>query len=274
MNVNITSLGETSAPRRLAIFVILLLLLWAPAAIPAYIFISDQNLVSLLTMPVLYLEFIFLVKFWAQKVYGEPQILRNYGLEFTRQNARYLITGLGMGLLSLTTLLLFEGGLGWLGWQIPPAGFFKVMGEGFLVGLGVGFAEELLFRGWLLDELQRDYSPKVAMWADATIFAILHYIKPLEAMLEQLPAFPGLAILGVTLVWGKRYSGGRLGLPIGFHGGLVWGYYIVSNGHLISYSPDISDWLTGIHGNPIAGLTGIIWLSCIALFLRQKSLKN
>lgn len=270
MKLSFTSLGEFSAPLRLAIFVLTLLSLWAPLALPIYWLVSDLNWESILTMTLLYGEFIFLVKYWGKQVYQEPQILRCYGLEFTVKNGHELLRGLTLGAIALFGLLLLEGGLGWLTWQLPATtNLPQVIFEGFLVSLGVGFAEELLFRGWLLNELERDYSQTASLWADATIFATLHYIKPIEEMLRNIPAFPGLLLLGLTLVWAKRSCQGRLGLPIGFHGGLVWGYYIINTGQLVVYSDGVSDWLTGISRNPIAGIMGMLVLGIIAVFMRR-----
>jgi membrane protease YdiL (CAAX protease family) len=60
----------------------------------------------------------------------------------------------------------------------------------------------------------------------------------------------------------KAFSeGDRLGIPIGLHAGLVWGYYIVNVGQLIEYSNQVPVWVTGIDGNPIAGVMGLLFLS-------------
>jgi membrane protease YdiL (CAAX protease family) len=270
LKLTFTSLGEYPAPLRLAIFVLTLLCLWGPLAFPIYWLVNDPNWESILTMAILYGEFIFLVKYWGKQVYQTPKILNSYGLEFTQRNGQELLKGLTLGLITVMSLLLLEGGLGWLNWQLPdPTSLPRIILEGCLVSLGVGFAEELLFRGWLLDELQRDYSQTASLWADAIIFATLHYIKPVAEMLRNLPAFPGLMLLGLTLVWAKRSCQGRLGLPIGFHGGLVWGYYIINTGQLVVYSHQVSDWFTGIGNNPIAGLMGILFLGIIAVFMRR-----
>lgn len=270
MKLIFTSLSEYSAPLRLAIFVLTLLCLWTPLAIPIYLLVSDPNWQSILTMAILYGEFIFLVQYWGKQVYQEPKILHSLGLEFTKRNGQELFTGFVFGLVLVMILLLLESGLGWLTWQLPePSNLPKVILEGFLVSLGVGFAEELLFRGWLLAELQRDYNFTTSLWASATIFACLHYIKPLEEMVRNLPAFPGLLLLGLTLVWAKKSRQGRLGLPMGFHGGLVWGYYIINTGQLVVYSHQEIEWLTGIGENPIAGVMGILFLGMVAVFMRR-----
>jgi hypothetical protein len=252
----------------------MLLLLWLPLATPIYLLVDDSNLVSILTMVLLYVEFIFLLRLWGKYVYQQPQILRTYGLEFTRQNGVDLVRGLAMGIINILILFGIQGLLGWLVWQQPKVFLLKIILEGLLVGLGIGFAEELLFRGWLLDELQQDYKPRVALWTDAIAFATLHFIKPLEAIIHTLPQFPALVLLGLTQVWGKHWRRGRLGLPIGLHCGLVWGYYIINVGGLTKSSGQVPDWVTGVNNNPLQGLMGVMLMSVFALWVRGRTVKN
>jgi hypothetical protein len=49
---------------------------------------------------------------------------------------------------------------------------------------------------------------------------------------------------------------------------LVWGYYIINVGNLITYTKKVPEWITGIDRNPLAGVTGILLLSAIALSVR------
>ncbi|KAB8319149.1 CPBP family intramembrane metalloprotease [Tolypothrix campylonemoides VB511288] len=259
---------------RLGVFILSLLVLWLPLAAPIYLLVHDTNLVSILTMVLLYGEFIILLRLWGKCVYNQPQLLRHYGLEMTRLNGVELLRGLAIGVISILILFGLQGSLGWLMWQQPKVFFLKLILESLIVGLGVGFAEELLFRGWLLDELQRDYSKSVALWVDAIAFAVLHFIKPVEAIIHTLPQFPALVILGLTQVWGKRSCRGRLGLPIGLHGGLVWGYYIINVGELIRYTGQVPDWVTGVNKNPLAGVMGLVFLSVLALWMKGRAVKN
>jgi uncharacterized protein len=274
MKINLVHLAQSPAPIRLGCFIAILLLLWLPFAAPIYLLVRDSNLVSILTMVLLYVEFIVLLKLWGKYVYQQPQILRHYGLELTRQNGVDLLRGLAMGLINILILFGIQGFLGWLVWQQPEVFLLKVILEGLIVGLGIGFAEELLFRGWLLNELQRDYSLRVALWIDAVAFAALHFIKPLEAIIDTLPQFPALVVLGLTQVWGKRWRRGRLGLPIGLHGGLVWGYYIINVGELTKYSGKVPDWVTGVNNNPLQGLMGVLLMSVLALWIRGRSRRS
>ncbi|NEP01091.1 MAG: CPBP family intramembrane metalloprotease [Symploca sp. SIO2E9] len=260
-----------------------LLLLWLPIATPLYLLGTDQNLVSIIVMGVLFTEFLLLLKLvWGRFVYRQPQIFVDYGLERTGQNFQELLTGLGIGLFMTFVMFRLEGWLGWLEFQKQQVAMLPLILEGLASAVGIAFAEELFFRGWLLDELQRDYSLKMSLWADAIIFAVLHFLKPLSEIIRTLPAFPGLLLLGLTLVWAKRISRrgaslrhqGRLGLPIGLHAGLVWGYYIISVGQLVRYSDQAAPWITGINGNPIAGFLGWLFMGVLALWIRKRSFKG
>ncbi|MCF4966263.1 CPBP family intramembrane glutamic endopeptidase [Nostoc sp. CMAA1605] len=274
MKINLMNLAQRPAPIRLGCFILVLLLLWLPIAAPIYLLVDDSNRVSIITMVVLYVEFIFLLRFWGQKVYQQPQILKLYGLKFTRRNGVELLFGFILGIINIFILFGAQSLLGWLVWQSPKIFLPKLILEGLLVGIGVGFAEELLFRGWLLDELQRDYTQPVALWTDALIFAALHFIKPLAAIIETLPQFPALVLLGLTQVWGKRWRRGLLGLPIGLHGGLVGGYYIINVGGLSQYSGRVPNWVTGVNNNPLQGLMGVFFMSILAIWMWRRSVKG
>lgn len=244
--------------------------MWLPIAIPIYLLGRDPNTASILTMLLLYGEFIFLLRWWGKRVYHQRQILQHYGLVRTRRNWLDLLRGLVSGVILVFSLFLVEGWLGWLVWLPTTTGFLpQIILEGLIVAIAVGFAEELLFRGWLLDELERDYRPVVALWVNAILFALLHFIKPLPEILRTLPQFPALVVLGLTLVWAKRLQN-RLGLPIGLHAGLIWGYYIINVGQLTQYSGQVPDWITGVDRNPLAGVMGLLFLAILALGIRQR----
>lgn len=271
MSIHWPRLAQYPIPARLGIFLSILLLLWLPLAAPIYLLVSDRNLVTILTMGLLFGLFIPWLRFWNQKVYGQPQVFKSYGLERSRKNAIELLNGLTIGLFLVLILFGVEGQLGWLAWQHPKLFLPQLIIEGLLSALGVGLAEELVFRGWLLDELERDYRLSGALWANAALFAVTHFLKPLSEVIRTFPQFPGLLVLGLTLVWAKRKHRGRLGISIGLHAGLVWGYYIINVGQMVRYSDRISDWITGVDRNPLAGLMGLMFLSAIAFWCYQGS---
>lgn len=258
------------APIRLAIFLVILLLLWLPIAAPINFIVRDRNAVTILTMGLLFVEFLMLLKIWGKKVYRQSHLLKNYGLVSTQQNFLDLLKGLDIGLVFTLALFAIEGIFGLVIWQNSEQ-LPRIILEGLISALGVGFAEELVFRGWLLDELQRDYRPNTALWVDAIIFASVHFLKPFNEMIRTSPTFPALLLLGLTLVWAKRGSKGKLGLSIGLHAGLVWGYYIINVGQLVKFSDRVPEWVTGIDKNPLAGVMGLIFLGILAFWMRKRA---
>lgn len=271
MNLDLTPIAAYPAPARLGTFVWTLLLLWLPFLVPiSWLLKDNQNLVSLLTLGILYIEFIFLLRFWNRQIYKNSDWRRQYGLNFSRSNGVELLQGLSIGLLLVLSLFWLEAIWGWVELKQPSTFLVGVIAEGLLMSLLIGFAEELLFRGWLLTELQRDYSASKAIWLNALIFACLHFIKPLEQIWRSLPQFPALFLLGLTLVWARWGHGQRLGICIGIHGGLVWGYYIVKVGKLLEYTGKAPLWLTGIDGNPLAGVLGLLFLGILAFWLKRQ----
>lgn len=234
----------------------------------------DANLTSIVTMSILFVELLFLWKFWGKFVYREVKIFSRYGLERSTINSREFFQGLGLGFWLCLSLYVVEALFGWIEIASPEYSLLKIVLEGFISAMGISLAEELIFRGWLLDELQQDYSQKVTLWVGATVFALAHFIKPIEEIIRTLVTFPALMLLSIILILAKKKYGDRLGICIGIHGGLVWAYYIVNVGELIKYTNTVPDWITGIDGNPIAGLMGLMFLTSLMFFINNKQAVN
>jgi uncharacterized protein len=271
MRLNRDRLAKSSFAVRVGTFLLTLAGLWLPFAAILHFTIKDANTLTIFAMSLLFIEFLVLIQVWGRRVYRESQILRRYGLQFNQTNGAECLQGFGIGLFSLLSIFVLQGCLGWIAWRSPTPDLLHVVLEGGLVGLAWGLGEELLFRGWLTDELQRNYRPTIVLWASSLSFAALHFIKPLAEVWRTLPQFWGLLLLGLALAWAKRAGQGRLGLPIGIHGGLVWGYYIVNVGGLIRYTKQVPEWLTGVNQNPLAGVVGLVGLLILAGYVRWRS---
>lgn len=219
---------------------------------------------SWLNLGLLYSLFILLLRQWGQQVHRQKQPLKFYGLEFNREFGQIAVWGwcLGLGLIGI--LFGSQWSLGWVALQGFSEDFLKIVLEGLIVGLGVGFAEELFFRGWLQQELELDYQPNLAVLSQALVFAGLHFIRPFDVILATAPQFLGLVLLGCSLGWAKQAWGGRLGITMGLHGGLVTGYYWLNVGGVFKPSLTIPEWLTGVGGNPLAGVLGLALLVLLA----------
>ena len=278
--LNLSNIKNYPAPGRMFSFLLVLILLWLPGLTLIYLVMGStqnledpgtKNLLSILTMGLLAIEFIALLPWWGRKVYQHPNLYSRYGLVFTRQNGLLLLKGLAIGSCFTFALFITQGLLGWLTWQSPRSPILQLLLEGSATALGTALAEELFFRGWMLDELDRDYSPTIALITDAGLFASLHFIKPISVMLASLPQFPGLWLLSTVLVIAKRQHRNLLGMSIGLHAGMVWAYYVINVGNMVKYSGRVSDWITGINGNPLSGLLGLIFLGILAVFMSNSS---
>lgn len=240
-------------------------------AIPIYfLFRRDANLVTILTMTILYIEFLWLLRRWSRQVHHHTHGLGHYGLTWTYNNRLELAKGLGIGFFFVLLLFSVEAMFGWVTFKTPSTSLGRIVIEGLLVSLGIGFAEELFFRGWILDELEKDYPIKWAILGNALFFSSFHFLKPLAEIIRTLPQFPALVLLGLILCWVKHLNRGRLGMSIGLHGGLVWGYYVIQVGQSIAYTDTISPWFTGVDRNPLAGIMGILFLGILAFWIRRK----
>lgn len=258
---------------RLLSFLVCLLIVWLPLAIPLnFILASDRNLATIVIMGLLLVDFIVLQKLWGNYIYQQPKIFTSYGLIPNRLNGIDLLSGLAIGVTFCWSLFLVEAILGWVTINPADISLVKIVTEGLLSALGIGFAEELVFRGWLLTELEQDYRKKQSLWLNSLIFALAHFIKPLGEIIRTLVTFPAYILLSLALVWAKWSKRDRLGISIGLHSGLVWGYYILNVGKLLEYTEKVPNWVTGIDGNPIAGILGLIFLMALAITMRQQFL--
>jgi uncharacterized protein len=256
---------------RLLLFILILVALWLPLAIPLYLFFRhDPNLTSILTMTLLFLGFLWLLRLWSRQVHHHSGGLKHYGLAWTYNNRVELARGLSIGFLFVWLLFITEAILGWVTFETPTASLGRIAVEGLIVSLLIGFAEELFFRGWILDELGKDYPPRPAIWGTALIFSSFHFLKPLAEVIRTFPQFPALILLGLILGRARQLNRGRLGMSIGLHAGLVWGYYILQVGQLITYTYKVPPWLTGIDRNPLAGGMGIFFLIILGLSIGRK----
>ena len=258
---------------RLGLFILTLLILWLPFAIPIYLLINanNPNLTTILTMGLLFIVFIIALIFWGKYIYNQQNLFKVYGLIGNRRNILYLGKGLVIGFVSNGLLFFVQYLWGWVEFQPSHYSLIKLVLEGFISALAIGFGEELLFRGWLLTELEKDCPVKVVPILNGLIFAMLHFIKPISEVIRTIVTFPALVLLGLTLVWAKHSHQNLLGICIGIHAGLVWGYYILNVGQMLTYTNKVPNWITGIDQNPLAGIMGLLFLTILAFLMKPSN---
>ena len=238
-----------------------------PLALVAPDWRSDQ--VDLAGLVVALLLLLVTLPVRLRRVWQEPHPWERLGVAVPpavglRSGVRGLLKALAL-LVLVAGALLLAGQAQWLG-ELHGA----LLLNGLLLLLGVGFAEELLFRGWLWGELDLQVGPRRALLLQAVIFALLHpwYRAP---GLEAVGLLGGLVLLGLVLALQRRADGGSLWGAVGLHGGLVGGWFVVQKG-LLQISPAAPAWWVGPGGadiNPIGGLIGWIGLGAL-LWVRRR----
>ena len=169
------------------------------------------------------------------------------------------------GLLTvITSVVLLEGSGDWRG-EVDATQLTNAV----LLCLGVGFAEELIFRGWLWAELNQMLGSRRGAVAQASIFSLVHtrFNLGLGAMSGLLV---GLFLLGMVLARQRQSDRGSLWSCIGLHGGLVAGWFLLQSG-LLELSPNAPSWVVGPGGNapnPLGGAVGLISLLILLLIQR------
>ncbi len=200
-----------------------------------------------------------------RRVWGEPLPWRRLGVVAPPGAAvSALLRGCSKALMLLAPIgvLLLWSGLA--RWQPDLSG--AQLANALALGLGVGFAEELLFRGWLWGELALHLGRPRGALAQAAIFSLVHARLDL-GWAGLLGLLGGLALLGLVLALQRRADGGLLWGAVGLHGGLVGGWFALQQGAL-AIRPDAPLWLVGPGGaspNPVGGLLG--WLGLAGLLV-------
>ena len=255
------------------LFIPLLYALGWLAAVPLTLLGLPTDQLSLTGTVLSFVLFLLVMPQWAALRWSEPRPWAALGICGAKPQeqpapAAALLKGLliAAGLLMvITSVVLIDGSGNWRG-EVDATQLTNAV----LLCLGVGFAEELIFRSWLWTELQEMIGSRRAAWAQAGIFSLVHtrFNLGLGAMGGLLI---GLFLLGMVLARQRQSDRGSLWGCIGLHGGLVAGWFLLQNG-LLQLSPNAPPWLVGPGGhspNPLGGLIGI--LSLLILLLIQRT---
>ncbi len=173
--------------------------------------------------------------------------------------------GFILGATGLALLFGLQTLLGWVKWQnIAVRKIISITLPILLLAVWISATEELIFRGFILTQLQQTYSIYIAAAICSLIFAVLHLVWEQK---ETLPQLPGLWLMGMILVLARYANKGNLGLAWGLHSALVWAIATIDTAELITYTGNVPQWVTGKYGKPLAGLMGISFLLAIGAVL-------
>ena len=215
---------------------------------------------------------------WIARRFLDRRSFRSLGLE---QGPRWIIdllVGVAIPVPLFALIFLFEAGMGWLefqswGWVERGLG---AMAGGLLLTLlafvAVGFYEELLFRGYYLQNLKDGTSVAVAVLVSSSVFGLAHLGNYHASPASTVGIFA--AGLFLAYAWVRTRS---LWLPIGIHigwnflQGPVFGFEVsgTPTPSLVQHSVNGPVLVTGGAFGPEAGLVvlpamaigaGLIWL--------------
>lgn len=189
----------------------------------------------------------------------------DYGLVGNLNILGSLWLGLVLGVLGLVIVFTCQF---WLSWCYLETSNMKLVPPIVLpialVALFVSGIEELVFRGFVLTTLEKDYPIWLAAMISSLIFALLHLVWEQKETIAQLP---GLWLMGTVLVLARLADSNNLGIAWGLHAGWVWAIAIIDTAGLITYTGKVSEWVTGKHKKPLAGLPGVLCVLGTAIIL-------
>ena len=166
--------------------------------------------------------------------------------------------------------LLQKNYISWIG-EFSPI----ILLNSIVLGLGVGFAEEIIFRGWLLEELKFEYGTKISIALQAIVFSFVHNLSN-EIFWNIIGLRLGFILLGIFLSLVRIRDKGSLWNCIGIHGGLVAIWFFINNG-LIGFKEKTPSFLSGPFTqnipNPIGSFSAILILFLLCIFYIIKSKK-
>ncbi len=202
---------------------------------------------------------------WTARRFLDRRSFRSLGLQLDRRSALDLLSGVLIAGLAIAAIYLLLRALGYLRLQppdLPPASYWVMT----LILLSMAsFQEELLFRGYYLQNLVEGLNRPVAIILTSLVFGALHLSNPGASW----AAVAGTALAGGLFAYAWLASG-RLWLPAGLHigwntfEGLVFGFPVsgLDLPRLLQPAVEGPAWLTG---GPFGPEAGLVLLPALAL---------
>ncbi len=213
---------------------------------------------------------------WIARRGLDQRSFSSLGLALKATAARDLLVGFLIPAPLFALIFIIQWGLGWLtieGWGWA-AGSFALTMLGVLLGLvgffAVGFYEELLFRGYYLQNIRDGTGLAIALFLSSAVFALAH----LGNFSSSFASSIGIFAAGYFLAYGWIRTG-ALWLPIGLHigwnffQGPVFGFAVsgTPTPSIVVHSVEGPELLTGGGFGPEAGLIVLPLMALGSLFI-------
>ncbi len=217
-----------------------------------------------------FILFLNILPSWGFIRWKTNNIWISIGLDFRNKFAAFKIffNGLIFSIFLLFILVLFIFLCGWVD-RVDYIKFTEFLNAILLI-VGIVFAEEIIFRGWLMEEMVLLFGLRRGIVIQSTIFSLAHYRSDI-GLLALIPFLIGLFLFGLVLTLRRTIDKGSLWGCIGLHGGLVGIWYLFDSG-MLTFSVNTPYFLLGPSKNmvnPIGSVVGIIILLITIFFQRR-----
>ncbi len=156
---------------------------------------------------------------WLARRYLDLRSFPSLGLHVSRRAWGDMALGIGIAALMMGAILLLEWAVGWArfegwAWQaVPATQVLRDLIVALLLFVAVGFHEEIISRGYHLQNIKDGTNLFWGVVLSSTIFAVLHLGNPNSIWYATAL---GLFLAGIFLAYGWMRTG-ELWLPIGIH---------------------------------------------------------
>lgn len=156
--------------------------------------------------------------------FADKRSFASLGLNFNKQAGFDIIVGIAIAFLLMFLIYLIEYSLGWLkfesfAWQIDsPSTVITYTLRYLVVLIFVGWNEELVYRGYILQTLISGLNLLGALLITSLYFGIEHLSNPNSSWM----AVGGIFFIGLFFAYGYLRTS-QLWLPIGIHTG--WNFF-------------------------------------------------
>jgi len=214
----------------------------------------------------LYLAAVLLATWLARRLL-DRRLFLDLGLRLGRGWWTDLLFGTAAGGVLMAGIYAVEWAAGWLAfggfaWEGMEWGqLWPLLGTAFFIYVAVGINEEVMMRGYVMQNLAEGLNMFWAVLISSAVFGLMHLGNPYASWISTL----NLAVAGLFLAAGYLVTR-SLWLPIGLHfgwnffQGTVFGFPVSGTGgfHLIRQTVAGPEWVTGGPFGPEAGLTGLV----------------
>jgi len=231
--------------------------------------ISSNNL-SIVGTIITFSLFLILLPSWASVRWKTNNLWLSIGLDF-KNKFRAIKTFLNGFFFSFFLLLAFFL-LIYLGGWVDGFNYIKfgTLLNAIFLTITIAFAEEIVFRVWLMEEMVFLFGLRRGIIFQSAIFSLAHYRYDI-GLLAIIPFFIGLFLFGLVLTLRRTIDKGSVWGCIGLHGGLVGLWFLFDSG-LVIFSNDTPYYLLGPSKymvNPIGSVIGITIL-LITIFSQRR----